>query len=232
MIGGALVLMVSGSVMQVVSTNLSLPRPRQCLLLGMDVLDIGELPVGTPVMHDSWLANAGHGVLKIDGKRTRASCSCLKVKVGKETLAAGEKSALTLRLAPRRQLGKFLYMADVAADQPGEGRILEVRGNVVGPGATCPPRLYFGRVRPGQSLMRTFLYVARHPNARVIRVESDSSIVKPRILSSKSGTAEIGVSLVEWPGPGAFRGRIRLVVADLEEREIEVPFEGIIVQDS
>jgi predicted double-glycine peptidase len=230
--GGALVLMTSGAGIQAAFADLSFLKPRQSLLLGMDVLDTGDLPLGAPVLHDSWLTNAGREVLKIDNKRIRNSCACLQVRTGKEVLAPGEKGVLTLRLAPRNRLGQFEYMAHVAADRPGEGRILEVRGNVVGPGATCPPRLYFGRVRPGQTLTRTFVYVARYSNGRVLRLESDSPLVEARILSSKSGTAEIGVSLVEWPGPGEFRGRIRLVVADLEEREIEIPFEGTLVQDS
>lgn len=228
---GSLLLVISGAVVQAASSEVSLAKPKHSLVLGMDVLDLGDHPIGAAMVRDTWFANVGQGSFEIDKKRTKASCSCLRVTASNDTLSHGEKGVLSLRLAPRRLRGEFEYQVCVATDQEEKPQTLAVKGNVVGPGVAFPPRLYFGRVHPRETRTRVFVYVAKYPDCEVLCVESSSPAIKCSVLQTRPGLVKVGVSLVELPGDGPFSGCIRLVLRDRAERVIEVPYDGTVVQD-
>lgn len=206
-------------------------QPNEVLTLGMHSLDLGDLPAGSPAGHDTWLANTSSRTLSIDAKRTRASCSCLRVSVDREELSGGERGVLKLRLAPRQRLGPFAYRAYVVTADPTLVQTLTVRGNVIGPGKAFPPRLYFGRIRPGEVVTRTFEYVPMYPGCKAVDVMSNSPVVSCRLLQSTRGVIMVGVSLVAPSTGGAFQGSIYLTVNDLEETKIELPVDGVVVAD-
>ena len=202
---------------------------KESLVLGMDVLDVGDVSVGAPVVRDTWLANVGRDAIKIDDSKTKGSCACLRVTTSDKDLAPGGKSILKLRMAPKRQLGRFAHKAYVATHDRQRPQTLIVRGNAVGPGVTFPPRLYFGRVYPGETINRTFAYIPRYADCEVLHVEGSSGAVKCIVLEKERRVVRIGV-FVKAPDGGRFTGSIRLAVKDLEDTEIEVPFEGVVVQ--
>jgi hypothetical protein len=209
--------------------GMSAAKSKESLVLGMDVLDVGDISIGAPVVRDTWLANVGRAAIKIDDGKTKGSCACLKVTTTDQDLSPGEKSVLKLRMAPKRRLGPFAHKAYVATHDRQRPQSLVVRGKAVGPGVAFPPRLYLGHVRPGEIVDRTFVYVGKYRDCEVLDVEGDAGVLACSLLERKRGAVTVGVS-VKAPDAGAFAGSVRLVVRDLEERQIEEPFEGVVAQ--
>lgn len=204
-------------------------KSKESLVLGMDVLDVGDISVGAPVVRDTWLANVGRAAIRIDDGKTKGSCACLKVTTTDQDLSPGEKSILKLRMAPKRRLGPFAHEVYVATHDRQRPQTLIVRGNAVGPGVAFPPRLYLGHVCPGEIVNRTFVYVAKCRDCEVLGVEGGSGVIACSVSQTKRGAVRVGVS-VKAPDAGGFAGSVRLVMRDLEETEIEVPFEGVVAQ--
>ncbi len=225
---GSLFLMMMGAIAYVgTRCTLSL-ESKHSLVFGTDVVDFGDVPVGTPMVRNISYANTGRGVIRIDREKTKASCSCVEVIPSEEVLRGGQEGMLSIHVSPRRHLGVFEYRVYLATHDKQKPQTLVVRGNSVGPGVAFPPRLYFSNVKPRQDVNRTVIYVPRYPTYRVLRVESSSPAVECSMVQNRLGFAMIGISLRKLPDRGVFSGTIRLIVKDPEEAVAEVPFEGIV----
>jgi len=200
------------------------------LILGATVLNIGDLAWGKPFMTSIWVGNGGSGTLKIDKKKVMTSCACLRAAVSKSELKGRDKDQLKIRMGPPKQMGPFQYSVFVPSNDPQQGKVLTVQGQVTGPGGIVyPPCLYFGRVDGAEGASKKLLYILRRRDIKILNITSDLPFVTCTFNKRNASTFEINVSMEEPPKQGPFHGTINIVTNDPETEyaEIAVPLSGI-----
>lgn len=205
-------------------------KPR--LVLGATTLNLGEIQIGQASKVSTWLGNRGRHLLKIDKKKIKPSCRCLRISLSKSELRGGDKSSLQIGLNPQYKIGPFQYSVLIPSNDPEENnKVLNIKGQVTGlTGVVYPPRLYFGRVRDTEDVLKTLVYYARRPEFDVLNVTSDSPLVTCNFRKFSS-VFKVNVSLTELPKLGPFKGTIKIVTNDPESdhTETEIPFYGEVI---
>lgn len=199
------------------------------LLLGTNVVELGEISRGRAAETDIWIANTGKSELRIDNDAIRASCACVRTAVKEMVLPSGAKQPLRIRVGPQNRLGPFRHSVHIPCNGHEGGKVLMVQGQIVGPGVVYPPRLYFGRItRDAKDLAKSFLYLTRSRETKIIRVACDSPYVNCRVMDQKPGVAQFEASLAAMPNEGNFEGTIVITTTDPASSQVSVPFSGIL----
>jgi hypothetical protein len=176
-----------------------------------------------------WAANAGRKELHIRDNAIKASCACVKAKVGQATLPAGAKQPLRVYVGPKAELGPFQHSVYIPCDEPAGGKVLTIRGRVVGPGVADPPRLYFGVSGDGgREATKTFFHIGRYTDTEVTGATSDSPHVRCRLVRQRVGYAEFEASVTAWPTTGRLEGTMTITTTDPGRAEVQVPFSATV----
>jgi hypothetical protein len=197
------------------------------LVLGASVVDFGDVARGRSASMSVWVANAGRRELQIDEEGVKTSCACVAARLSRTTLPSRARQVLRIDVGPKSRLGPFEHSVRVACRAPAGGQVLKVRGNIVGPGVAYPPRLYFGQVgRDTQNPVKSFLYLARYPQTKIIDIACDAPYLKCRLVDEKPGAAQFEASLIALPNEEYWEGNITVATTDSPSEKITIPFAG------
>jgi len=203
-----------------------------CLVVGTNVLDVGDVELNYTAQTALWLGNAGKKSLKIDSKAIKKSCNCVLVKIMSEEILAGDKSIVQIKLSPPRKHGPFKYSVLFPSQgNTKENMLLDIKGKVVGAGGVVyPPRLYFGYIKSNKGTSKKLFYILRRPDVRILNASCDLPFIKCTFNQRSFKAFEINVSFNELPKVGPFDGTINIVTNDQETKyaEIVVPISGIV----
>lgn len=202
-----------------------------CLLLGNAALNLGDVDFGKPLHTAVWLGNTGSDTLKIDSKKIKGSCSCIRASASSSELKSGDKGYLRVYFNPPRKIGPFKYSLLVPSNDPHGDKVLTVKGRIIGAGGVVyPPQLYLGRVKNIEGVDKKLFYVLRRPDIKIVKVTCNLPSALCTFSKRNASAFEINVSLTELPKPGLFRGIINILTNDPETEyaKIAVPFSGIV----
>jgi hypothetical protein len=198
------------------------------LLLGTSVLELGDVPRGEPIQVDTWVANIGRTSIHVKQPAIRTSCSCAKAEVQESVLPPGTKQRMRIAIGAKAKPGPFEHSIFIPSDDPSGGRVLWVKGNIVGPGVAYPPQLHFvvrGNVQNGR--LKNFVYIGESPETRITRITCDVPYVRCRLLDEKPGIARFEAMLTDLPAADHFNGMITIDTSDASRAEVRIPFSGV-----
>jgi hypothetical protein len=202
------------------------------VLLGADVLDLGEIDWMTSSVTSLWISNQGQGPVEVYNGKIQSSSAWIRARASKPNLAPGAKGELKITVRPQRKVGPFAHSVLIPFSGNAGVAPLKIRGSVSGPGTAYPPRLYLGRVKPRQALHRKLFYFARKPDAHVREIRCGSHPVEAHFVSRNAFVTEIEVVLSAPTAAGTLRDALEIITDDRPQARVVVPLEGTVLSEA
>jgi hypothetical protein len=189
--------------------------------------DFGSVPRGTTLTHQFHLKNTRNQALHVAGLRT--SCGCATAAMGRDDIAPGQSTVLSVTIDTRKYSGARVFTIHVLFDRP---TLEEVRVSVSATSredvTLTPGQLEFGRVKRGSSAKAsvTILYHGVG-NWQINAIENDNGYLKPELQQLSTGPGQAAYQLTVTLRPdipaGAWHSDLWLKTTDVVTPRIRVP---------
>ena len=198
------------------------------------VFDFGEVAEGATVEHEFVVRNIGTKELTI--QRVHAACGCTAAVLESNIVPSGGQTKLRVRFVTLGFGGYKEKTIRIYTDDPKQASLLlAVKGVVRQAVVVDPPRVYFGRVKQGETpSVRVEVDVSKGADVKVTEVlaRSDDLVVEAESGAKGKETKKFITARLKATAPlGVFRSRIVVKTTSKDYPVLNIPVFARVVGD-
>lgn len=222
---------VFGACSDVKTRNTNKIEPPK-IRLDSQIYDFGQVEPRKQIEHTFQFENAGQNTLKI--KEMKSSCSCTATLLSKDIISPKEKGQIKIAYNVPNARGKVVENIEVYFTGFNAPVVLTLTGTVSMSIVCSPDKIYFSRVRHGESPERSFKILGTGGNSlQIEKVTTSSEFLETQVLTALDSYDLISHTIKARLSPHTPKGNLAetvTVYTNISKRPtITIPVEAIVV---
>jgi hypothetical protein len=190
--------------------------------------DFGRVEQGTRVRHSFHFVNQGEQDLSID--ELRSACDCAATADGSRLVPPGGEGTIDVEFNTEDVFGAQRRTVTVYANDPENiFTVLTVSGEVILDVAADPPRLYVGRLHPGETFWREIsVLVAESVDVLSVETEGTRISAKSEPLADGRRGRRIRIAVASGVAAGPLDETVLVRTSSARRPVVRIPVVGVV----